>query len=134
MIGELEERMKTKVEEESWDTIATLALSFEIELEKENKELQKVKKEMQIIKHILYEHLQNPEDAKKFITTNFFVKLVKTLEKLEKVLKKYEIERSEFLVFLRMLVFKMRKERLIVFKKLERKTEFDSKKPLEEKP
>lgn len=133
MTDELNETIKRKVEEESWDTLARLALSFEIEIENKNQEVQRIKKEMQIIKHILYEHLQHPEDSKKFLTTNFFVRLVKTFNRLEKILMKYEQDRSEFLLFLRALIFKMKKERLVVFKTLERRSVFDSRKPMEEK-
>jgi hypothetical protein len=52
------------------------------------------------------------------------VRLYKTIDKLERSFKRYELERTEFLVFLHAVLHRIKREKLQVHKPLERKNEF----------
>lgn len=126
----LSEHVGMQLESENWDTVARMALSFQIEFEKEDKHTAKLKKEMTLLKHILYENMKTPEMAEKYLNAAFFVRMHQTLARLEKSFDRNNLERTEFIVFLHALMHKLRREKLIVYKQLERKNEFTRMKDL----
>jgi hypothetical protein len=79
---------------------------------------------MTMLKHILYENMKTPEMAEKYANAAFFVRMHQTVSKLEKSFDRHKLERTEFLMFLHALMHKLRREKLIVYKQLERKNEF----------
>lgn len=123
-MAELSEDFKRRIEEESWDSVAQMALGFQINITNNSKECRRLSKQLGMVKHLIHEHLRKAEDVDKFLNASFFVRLVKTLDSMEKSLKKYNIEKSEFLIFLKAVLHKLKKERLVVSKTLERKNEF----------
>jgi len=120
----LSELLKHRFEGESWDAIAQMAMGFQIELSREDPQTAKIRKELAMIKHILHENMKSPDSAQKFANAAFFVRMYKTLQRLEKEFDKHGLERAEFLMFLEAVLHKIRNERLIVQKPLERKNEF----------
>ncbi len=117
------ESMQKRIEDESWEYISHLAHSFHIELDSEDVGAKKLKKELCFVKHILHEHLCNPDDIENFLTTSLFVKMVEAIDKFEKTFDKKNIGRREFLFFLKAVLAKIRKEKLKAKKSLERKIE-----------
>ncbi|MBI2079366.1 hypothetical protein HYT84_01265 [Candidatus Micrarchaeota archaeon] len=120
----LSEAFKERIEGESWDSIAQMALHFQVDIESDDNKVRRLRKEVGMIKHILHEHLKTPENAEKTLNAAFFVRLVKTITKLEKAAEKHRAERTGFLMFLKAVLHKLKRERLFVFKTLERKDEF----------
>jgi hypothetical protein len=120
----LQRAMEHQLDDESWDSIAQMALSFQIELSEEGRHTARLQKELSLVKHILYESMKTPERVEDCLNASFFIRLYKTLDKLEKSFKKHELERTEFLVFLRAVLHKANRQQLRVHKPLERKNEF----------
>jgi len=120
----LSEAFKSHLDSESWDAIAQMALGFQIELSREDKETHRLRKELTMVKHILYESIRTPESAHKLVNAAFFVRLYKDVARFEKTFDKHKIERIGFLMFLQAVLGKLRKERLVVHKPIERKNEF----------
>jgi|GEM_PF-1611393 len=123
-----------RIESEPWDSIGRMAMMFEVDFERQTKENRKLKKELQIIRHILREHLENPENNEKFLGGSFFVGIVKTTQKVEKAFENNGAKGKEMLVFLKAVVHKAKKEKMDIKKtmekKIERQTDFISMKEM----
>ena len=113
-----------QIENESWEYIAHLAHTFHIELDSDDNGSRKLKKELCLVKHILHEHLCDPDHLDAFVNTSLFVKLVEAIDKFEKAFDKKNIRRREFLSFLKAVLSKIKKEKLKAAKPLERKIEW----------
>ncbi|HIH23281.1 TPA: hypothetical protein HA238_06140 [Candidatus Micrarchaeota archaeon] len=129
----LSEEFKKSFENESWDSIAHMALTFQIELDEEDKHQKRLKKELGMLKHVLHHHLKDQEAAARNLNITFFVRLHKTIARLEKAFDRHDVKRREFLVFLKAILHKLRNTRFMVFKTLERKNEFGKMKGLMDK-
>ena len=112
-----------RIESEPWDSIGRMAMMFEVDFERQTKENRKLKKELQVIRHILREHLENPENNQKFLGGSFFVGIVKTTEKVEKAFENNGAKGKEMLVFLKAVVHKAKKEKMDIKKTMEKKIE-----------
>lgn len=123
MVG-LSEAFNAQLDSESWDSIARMALNFQVELSKEDKEAVRLRKKLAVIKHLIHTSMKDPEKADKQIDAAFFVNLFRTVESLEKDFEKQKIRRNEFLFFLNAVLQKVKSEKLVVHKVLERKNEF----------
>ncbi len=112
-----------KAGDKSWEEIALIARDLEIKIDHDDEEARKLEKKMQVIKQVLYETMEDPERMKQ-MSSKFYVRLTKILQEMEDKLKDYRIEKHEFIVFLKILLSKLRKEKLVVTHKLDRKMEF----------
>ena len=115
--------MQKQLESESWEDIPRLAHSFHIELDSDSNSTKKLKKELCLVKHILHEHLCNPDNLDSFLNTSLFIKMVEAVDKFEKAFDKNNLRRREFLLFLNAVLGKIRKEKLKAEKPLQRKLE-----------
>jgi len=116
--------IQKRIEEQSWEDIAHMAHTIHIELESECNGTKKLKKEVCLVKHILHEHLCNADNVSDFLNASLFITMVKTIDKFEKAFDKHDIKRREFLLFLKAVLNKLKKEKLRVEKPMERKFEF----------
>lgn len=116
--------IKNRMNPENWDYLAQMAHSFELELEQGEKETAKLQKELQMIKRIIHAHLSNGTAITKFLSAKFVIKLYRTIEKLDKKITTHTQQHKEFLLFLRALLNKMKQEKLVVYKTLEKAVEF----------
>ncbi len=123
MVG-LSEAFKEQLDSESWDSIARMALNFQVELSKEDKNAVRLRKKLAILKHVLHTNMKGQEKSDKSIDASFFVNLFRTVESLEKEFEQQKIRRNEFLFFLNAVLQKVKSEKLVVHKVLERKNEF----------
>jgi hypothetical protein len=123
MVG-LSEAFKTQIDSESWDSIARMALNFQVELSKDDKEAVRLRKKLAVIKHMIHTTMKDPENADRIKDASFFVSLFRTVESLEKDFEKQKLRRNEFLFFLNAVLQKVKSEKLVVHKVLERKNEF----------
>ena len=113
------------IENEPWDSVARIAMTFDTEFEINGNETRKVGKEVSLIKHIIQGSLSSEsKDMKKFINWTFFVSLVKTIEKLEASFKENKIKNKDFIIFLKGLLNKIKKESLYSEKPFEKIGEF----------
>ncbi len=120
------------VAQESWESLAHLATTFTMEFEKETKETKKLKKEIAFVKHILYEHLKNPDYSERFVNGTFFITLVRCISKLETAVEKHGSRHTDFLVFLKALLNRIKNEKISVQKPIERIAEFQKMKDVVE--
>ena len=109
------------IEAEPWDSLARIAITFDTEFELTCMETKRLGKEIFLIKHIIHGKLSYENtDRKKFINWPFFVSLVKTIGKLEKSYEKNKIKNRNFIIFLKGLLKKIKKESLYVEKPFEK--------------
>ncbi|MFH2106818.1 MAG: hypothetical protein ABII22_06160 [Candidatus Micrarchaeota archaeon] len=112
------------LERETWESLAHLALVFSVEFEKDDHQTRKIKKEVDILKRVIHGHLSTNSVSSQYLNAVFFVNLNKTIKKLEHAFEKNKVKRSDFLIFLKALTNKIRKEKLYVDKPFERVKEF----------
>ena len=113
--------LSSQLESEGWDSLALKLKSIPVELN--DPKLKKIQKEMQILKHALYAQLLTLNGNNE-IDTSLFVGVIKTFSRFEKTLDKNNINNNEFMIFLGLLLGKIRKQKLIVKKPLEMQKEF----------
>jgi len=112
-----------KVGDKSWEEIALIARDLEVKIEHEDEDARQLEKKMQVIKQVLYETMNDPERMK-HLSSKFYVRLNKLMEEMDTKLVKYRADRQEFVVFIRILLTKLKKEKLVVTHKLDRRVEF----------
>lgn len=121
---EFNEEFLRIVENENWVALANLTLSFKINVDEKGFESRRLKKKLIHVRYILHENLKNYENASSFYRARLFVALVKSVKSIEDDFNKHNIEKREFLNFLKVVLHKLRKERLLIEKPFERKFEF----------
>ena len=121
--GKMKPGMEERFGDMSWSEIASIARDLEIKISSEDEGAKKLEANLRMTKQVLVETMSN-ERVMRALSPAFYVKLTKTISRLEKQLTKYEAERSEFVRFINLLLHKLKKEKLIVTKVTERKREF----------
>jgi hypothetical protein len=121
---DLQSELKRRIEEEDWDYIAHMAHTFELDIEQGDADARRLQKELQMVRRVVHAHLSNEKSREKFLSTRFLIKMHRTITKLEAKMEQNQRWRGEFLTFLRALMHKMKKERLVVYKTLEKTREF----------
>ena len=112
-----------KVGDKSWEEIALIARDLEVRIEHEDEEAKQLEKKMRVVKQVLYETMNDPERMR-HLSSKFYVRLYTILDEMEGKLKKYHAERHEFVIFLRIILAKLKKKKLVVTHTLDRKMEF----------
>lgn len=128
----LDSEFKKQIEKEDWTYFANLINTFELKISKTTEENQKLQKELQMTKKVIHAYLSHEEKREKFLSTKFFVKLYSTIKKLETKIEQNNSLHNEFLTFLNVLLYKMKKQKLVVYKVLEKINEFQKHKELED--
>lgn len=118
------DNVQKQIEEGTWEDIAHMAHAFHIEIEGEGNGTKKFRKELCLVKHILHEHLCNPEHVKDFVNISLFIRMAETINKFEKTCDRHSIKKRGFLLFLKAVLNRIKKEKLRAEKPLERKVEF----------
>ncbi|VVB98607.1 Uncharacterised protein [uncultured archaeon] len=121
---DLHSELKRRIEGEDWDYIAHMAHTFELDLEQGDAETRKLQKELQMIRRVVHAYLSSERGREKFLSTKFLIKMHKTIAKLEGRMEQNQRWRGEFLTFLHALMHKMKQEKLVVYKTLEKTREF----------
>ena len=130
LMHELNQEFIKQIEGEDWAYLAKMAISFKLEFETNCSELKKLKKRLGVVKHIVHEHLKDPEYAQAFANTSMFIGLVKTIDDFEAIAERNKMESIEFVVFLKALIQKIKRQKIYALKPLERKVEFKKMKDL----
>ncbi len=121
---DLHSDIKKRLEQEDWDYLAHIAHTFEFEIQMKDNEGRRLQKELQVLRKVVHAHLSSEKNREKFLSTKFMVRLHKTIAKLESRIAQNEHLHAEFLAFLRALMHKMKQEKLVVYKILEKTREF----------
>src|SRR3989338_4452307 len=120
------------LEQESWDYLAQITLSFTVEFDSDNYKTRKIKKEVEMIKRAIYDHFTNSSIESNYLNSMFLVKLMKTISKLEASFLENNARGNEFIIFLKSLANRIKKKKLIIDKPFERVKEFNKLKSLSE--
>ncbi len=120
------------LEQESWDYLAQITLSFTVEFDSDNYKTRKIKKEVEMIKRAIYDHFTNSSIESNYLNSMFLVKLMKTISKLEISFSENNARGNEFIIFLKSLANRIKKKKLIIDKPFERVKEFNKLKAISE--
>ena len=111
------------IENESWESIARMLVKLPINIDKTDRDLNKISRELSVIKHVLHNQLMT-YNGNGSVDVSFFVAASKTVARLDKDLESKGIRNNEFMLFLKLLILKIRKQKLVVKKPLEMQNEF----------
>lgn len=123
-MGDVLKSFEKYVNDSSWEEIAKMIKIYSMEFSKETEESKRLQKQLRVTKELLYEYLKgdDPVVVKK---ASFFRGLVKSIEHFEKGLETHNVKKSEFMILLRALLEKTKKQKFAVFKPIERRKGFD---------
>lgn len=76
-----------------------------------------------IVRIILYEKIKG-WNGRSSLDLSFFIAMFKTIQKMEKEFDALEVREREFLIFLKLLLYKFEKQKLIVKKPFANRSEF----------
>ncbi len=102
-------------------TLANLLLSLDSGVNG-RKDARKLKRKIGVIKNILYAYLTDG-DEKDRINLSFLVGSIKMTENLEKDFDMHGIAERELLIFLRMFIYKLEKQKVYAEKPMEKRIE-----------
>ncbi len=124
------------IERESWDYVAKAVIAFPIEIEalpgrEGDAKVRRLCKELQFMKHALYEQLMtfNGSGA---IDASFLIGTTKAVARIEAGLETQGIKNVGFVLLLKLLLRRMRRQKLLVKKPMETRKEFGRMKRLVE--
>lgn len=113
--------LRNTLANEDWESLSSLLLSLNTGING-RRDTRKLKKKVGMIRHIMVGHLKKLRDASK-IDASFLVGNIKTIEKLESEFDAYGVDDKEFVIFMRLLIYKFEKLKLTVEKPMERRIE-----------
>jgi hypothetical protein len=103
------ETMERAMQEKTWPEIAAMARSLQIRLEKGDDEAKNLEARLRVIKQALIEHMEHPGMDSR--VSDLYYSLSILMNSLEEDLMKHDIERHEFISFLRALLAKLKTEK-----------------------
>lgn len=107
--------------DEDWQSLAHLMMSLNTGING-GRATKTLRKKTVFVKHIFHDFLMNI-DASEYLDLSFLVGSIKTIGQLERDYDYYGISDRGFIIFLKMLVYKFEKQKLIVKKPMERRIE-----------
>jgi hypothetical protein len=115
------------IEREGWDYVARALITFPIDIpmdaEPENLKLVRLRKELQVMKHALYEELMT-FNGNRSVDASFLIGTTKAVARIEAGLEAEGIKNLGFVLLLKLLLRRLRKQRLVVKKPMETRGEF----------
>jgi len=119
------------VENESWDSLAKMLISLPVDFDNGDAKGRKVRKQMEALKHALYTQMMS-FNGNQSVETSFFVASVKAFSGIEKKLEANGVKNSQFVMFLKLILGKIKKQKLLIKKPLEVRNEFSKMKEVVE--
>ncbi|VVB66641.1 Uncharacterised protein [Candidatus Gugararchaeum adminiculabundum] len=105
----------------SWETILALANHFSFDHRGKGDEIRKLSREIHMTKMILLTKISHLKERGEF-DARLFSDLVRLLERCEEMSELYNVDLNEFMTFVYLLVEKMKRERLLIYKSKQRAT------------
>ena len=113
--------LRNTLANEDWDSISNILLNLDTGING-RRDTRVLKKKVGMIRHIMLGHLKTMNGSSK-IDVSFLVGNIKTVEALEKEFESYGVEDKEFVIFMRLLLYKFEKLKVTVQKPMERRIE-----------
>ena len=104
------ETMGKEMQGKSWAEIAALARSLQIKLEEEDDEAKNLEARLRVIKQSLIEQMEHPGMDSR--ASELYFSLSALMDSMEEELMKHDIDRHEFVEFLRALLAKLKIEKI----------------------
>ncbi len=111
------------LENEDWETVINILINLDTGVNG-SRDTRKLKKKIGIVRQILYSHLSDMDGSNR-IDLSFLIGAIKTIENLEREFDEHGVKGREFLIFFRLLIYKLEKQKLIVNKPMERRFELE---------
>jgi len=102
--------MEKEMQEKSWPEIAAMARTLQIRLEREDDDAKNLEARLRVIKQSLIEHMEHPGIDSR--TADLHRSLSSLMDSMEEELMRHDIERHEFISFLRALLSKLKTEKV----------------------
>ena len=109
---------------EEWETIANALAGLDTGIEENGISTKVLKKKAEMVKKVFYEYMRGGSFQANSIDASFFVGTAKMISSLEKEYEKNKIERREFLIFLKLILYKFRQQKITAKKQLEIRSSF----------
>lgn len=106
-----------------WDSIAFALKKVNMKIDGNDAGAKKLRAQIGMIRMIMHDEIIE-WNGNNTIDLSFFIASFKTIQKLEKEFEKRGIKKSEFLLFLKLLFYKFKKQKIQVVKPLEKIGEF----------
>jgi hypothetical protein len=106
-----------------WDALAFALKKVNMCVEGDDAGAKKLRAQLGMVRLLIYEEIKD-WNGNNSIDLSFFIASYKTIQKLEKELEKRGVKKSEFLLFLKLLFYKFKKQKLMAVKPLEKQGEF----------
>ena len=119
------------IETESWDHIARMLVSFPIDIGEGSAETRRLRKQLEAMKHALHWHLMSCNGSGT-IEASFLVGTVKAVSRIERGLDAQGIKNQRFVMFLKLLLHRLRRQKLVVKKPMEMRKAFGAMKKVVE--
>ena len=113
--------LRNTLANEDWGSISNILLNLDTGING-RRDTRVLKKKVGMIRHIMLGHLNKMNGSDK-IDVSFLVGNIKTVEALEKEFESYGVEDKEFVIFMRLLLYKFEKLKITVNKPMERRIE-----------
>lgn len=110
----LPEGFRRELASMEWESLSQFASDLTFRSEHEREETQRLLRELEFTRLILLTHISHAKHRRP--DTKMLVKLVRLLGRCESLARSYEIDLSDFALFLTIVIEKMKKERLIVYR------------------
>ncbi len=113
--------LRNTLANEDWDSISNILTNLDTGING-SRDTRVLKKKVGMIRQILLGQLGKMNGSNE-INLSFLVGNIKTVEKLETEFDMYGVKEKEFVIFLRLLLYKFEKLKLIADKPMERRIE-----------
>lgn len=113
--------LRNTLANEDWDSISNILLNLDTGING-RRDTRVLKKKVGMIRHIMLGHLNKMNGSDK-IDVSFLVGNIKTVDALEREFESYGVEDKEFVIFMRLLLYKFEKLKITVHKPMERRIE-----------
>ncbi len=104
------------VERESWSSLAYMLSKFEMEFDGTNPKSKKVKKELDMVRNILADELRRMDEYGMQPPASLYVRISKTIDRTDKALENNGVKRMDLLLLLKLILHKLKKQRLTIYK------------------
>lgn len=122
-MGNSEKTLVSTLIHENSELLAQMLVTMDMDFQVNGKDTLKLHKELCMAKTVLYYHLMGTNGTNS-IDVSFFVGTVKMINRINKEYDRLGIQKKDFLIFLRMLLSRFSKQKLLVEKIAEKKAEF----------
>ncbi len=119
-----EQSLSQLIINEDWETIARALAGMDTGIEENGSSTKRLKKKAEMVKKVFFERIRDSSFPKESIDASLFVGTAKMIDSLERGYEKNGIKKREFLVFLKLILYKFRQQKITAKKQIEIRSQF----------